>query len=90
MPHLRFTFGGRRLQARPGQTVAAALIENDILSWRRTRHSAAPRGLFCGIGVCYDCLLTVDGRPGQRACLVPLREGMTLTGDADAARSGDV
>ena len=35
-------------------------------------------GLFCGIGACYDCLLTIDGRPAQRACLVPVRDGMIL------------
>jgi predicted molibdopterin-dependent oxidoreductase YjgC len=34
--------------------------------------------LFCGIGACFDCLLTIDGRPAQRACLVPVRDGMIL------------
>ncbi|WP_418606078.1 (2Fe-2S)-binding protein [Georgenia sp. SUBG003] len=37
-----------------------------------------PRGIFCGIGICHDCLVTVDGVPNQRACLVPLRSGMVL------------
>ena len=77
-------FGGRQVPAREGQTVAGALIEAGIASWRTTRGSGRPRGLFCGIGVCFDCLLTIDGRPGQRACLVPARDGMVLGDDGDA------
>ncbi|WP_049572812.1 (2Fe-2S)-binding protein [Streptomyces sp. SBT349] len=76
------TFEGRPLPARPGQSVGAALTEAGVRAWRPTRDGAAPRGLFCGIGVCWDCLITVDGVPGQRACLVPARDGMVLTGDA--------
>jgi predicted molibdopterin-dependent oxidoreductase YjgC len=77
------TFGGRALDAREGQSVAAALIAAGVRSWRTTRRGARPRGLFCGIGTCFDCLLSIDGRPGQRACLVPVRDGMILgeTGD---------
>ncbi|WP_440712579.1 (2Fe-2S)-binding protein [Gordonia sp. FQ] len=73
----RFTFDGRPIDARPGQTVGAALTDAGVRSWRTTRFGDAPRGLFCGIGVCFDCLLTVDGAPNQRACMVPARAGMT-------------
>lgn len=73
-PSPGFTFDGRHIAHRPGQTVGAALVEHDILAWRTTRHDARPRGLFCGIGVCFDCLVTVDGTPNQRACLVPADE----------------
>jgi predicted molibdopterin-dependent oxidoreductase YjgC len=78
-PTLRMTIDGRQITARPGQSVGAALVDNGIRSWRTTRKHGRPRGLFCGIGVCYDCLITVDGRPNQRACLVPAAHGMTLT-----------
>jgi predicted molibdopterin-dependent oxidoreductase YjgC len=78
MTTVTITFAGAPLQARAGQTVAAALTEAGIRSWRTTRHHDRPRGLFCGIGICFDCLITVDGRPAQRACLVPVRDGMTL------------
>ena len=83
MSTVTITFAGRTLQARDGQSVAAALTAAGVRSWRTTRHGARPRGLFCGIGVCFDCLLTIDGRPAQRACLVPVRDGMILgeTGD---------
>ena len=56
-------FDGRPVPCEPGQTVAAALWAAGIRSWRTTAGSGAPRGLFCGIGACYDCLLTIDGRP---------------------------
>jgi predicted molibdopterin-dependent oxidoreductase YjgC len=74
-------FDDAPLAARPGQSVGAVLTEHGIRSWRTTRRGGAPRGLFCGIGVCYDCLITVDGRPGERACLVPARDGMVLSSE---------
>ncbi|WP_343299643.1 (2Fe-2S)-binding protein [Streptomyces sp. 5-6(2022)] len=75
----RLTFDGTTVTARPGQSVGAALVAAGIVAWRTTRREGRPRGLFCGIGVCFDCLITVDGRPGQRACLVPARDGMRLS-----------
>ncbi|MFE2039987.1 (2Fe-2S)-binding protein [Streptomyces sp. NPDC059477] len=72
------TFDGRQLPALPGQTVAAVLWAAGIVSWRTTRSTGSPRGVFCGIGICYDCLVTVDGRPDQRACLVPADPGADI------------
>ena len=80
-----YTFDGRELSARPGQSVGAALTDAGVRSWRTTRRREKPRGLFCGIGVCFDCLIEVDGRADQRACLTPVRPGMRLrTGDPEA------
>ena len=76
------TFNGAPLTAAPGATIAAALIGSGRQSWRTTRGGAA-RGLFCGIGVCFDCIVTIDGESGQRACMIPLANGMTIT-SADA------
>ncbi len=76
---MNLSFDGRKLRAEPGQTVAAALWAAGIRSWRTTRESGSPRGLFCGIGVCFDCLVTIDGTPNQRACLVPVRPDMMVT-----------
>jgi predicted molibdopterin-dependent oxidoreductase YjgC len=83
MSIVTMTFAGQTLPARDGQSVAAALTAAGVRSWRTTRRGERPRGLFCGIGACFDCLLTIDGRPAQRACLVPVRDGMILgeTGD---------
>ncbi|MEU8577857.1 (2Fe-2S)-binding protein [Streptomyces asoensis] len=69
------TFDGREIEALPGQTIAAALWTSGVTAWRTTRGTGRARGVFCGIGVCFDCLVTVDGRPGRRACLVPAVPG---------------
>ncbi|WP_205787373.1 (2Fe-2S)-binding protein [Specibacter cremeus] len=78
MPELSLTFDGAPLSARPGQTVGAALTDAGVVAWRTTRNAGRPRGLFCGIGVCFDCLIMVDGVANQRACLTPARGGMEL------------
>ena len=76
-PETPFTVSvdGHDVPALPGQTIAAVLWQAGISSWRRTRTNGRPRGVFCGIGVCFDCLATVNGRPNQRACLLPARPG---------------
>jgi hypothetical protein len=72
-------FNGEAIEAEAGRTVAAALIAAGRRSWRRTRRGGQPRGVFCGIGVCFDCLATINGRPNQRACLVEARPGDVVT-----------
>jgi hypothetical protein len=70
-----FSFAGKDIAAEPGQSVGAALIAAGHRSWRTTRHGGAPRGVFCGIGICFDCLVVVNGRPNQRACLTEACDG---------------
>jgi glycine/D-amino acid oxidase-like deaminating enzyme len=74
---VRITFDGTAIEALPGETVAAALAAADVVSVRQSK-SGAPRGPFCGMGVCFDCLVTVDGRPNQRACLTKVAAGMDV------------
>ena len=78
-PAFTFRFDGEPVVAAPGQTVAAALWAAGVRSWRTTRGTGSPRGLLCGIGVCFDCLVTIDGEPNQRACLVPARPELVVT-----------
>lgn len=85
-----FRFDGGEIPYVTGQSVGAALWASGVRSWRTTRVHGRPRGLFCGIGVCFDCLLVVDGRPDERACVVPARPGLDVrsqdgTGRADPA-----
>jgi predicted molibdopterin-dependent oxidoreductase YjgC len=61
-------FEGERIEARAGESLAAALVAHGVTSFRTTRLGTA-RGMFCGMGVCQDCLVEVDGRPNQRACM---------------------
>ena len=83
-----FDFDGRPVPFTSGQSVGAALWADGVRSWRRTRFGGRPRGLFCGIGVCFDCLVEVDGRPDQRACLVPARSGAVIRTQEGAGRAG--
>ncbi len=76
-------FDGRPIAALEGETIAAALSAAGIVAYRRTA-SGAPRGLYCGMGACFDCVVSVDGRIGQRACLTKVADGMRVTGDAPA------
>jgi hypothetical protein len=82
----QMTFRGTTIPAEPGQSVGAALVAAGVLDWRTTRKGSRPRGLFCGIGICFDCLISIDGTPGQRACLIPAGDGMNL--DDDHERRG--
>lgn len=77
------TFAGRSVPFVPGQSIGAALIAAGITSWRTTRVAARPRGLFCGIGVCFDCLVTVNDQASLRACLTEARPG-DIVGGSDA------
>jgi predicted molibdopterin-dependent oxidoreductase YjgC len=81
------TFDGRPLPVRPGQTVAAVLLAAGVRSWRTTRVAGRPRGLFCGIGACFDCLVTVNGTPSVRACLTEARPGDVITTQEGAGRA---
>jgi 2Fe-2S iron-sulfur cluster binding domain len=86
-----FSFDGAPVPFTGGQSVGAALIAAGVTSVRRTRRQGRPRGLFCGIGVCFDCLLRIDGAPNQRACLVTAGPGMVVqtqdgTGQDDLGR----
>ena len=76
---LTFLFEGREIEGRKGETIAAALTAAGILPIRRTRNGSA-RGLFCGMGVCQDCLVEIDGTPNQRACMTKLECGMRVVG----------
>jgi hypothetical protein len=74
---IHFIFDGEQLSAYPGDTIASALYALGRRSWRRSR-AGDERGLLCGIGVCFDCLLAVDGIVNLRACQTLLTEGMVV------------
>ena len=84
-----FTFDGREMRSEPGQSIAAALLANGIRSWRTTRVEGRPRGLFCGIGVCFDCLVTVNGIASRRACLTEVRDGDRVEHQEGAGHADD-
>ncbi|MET8570128.1 (2Fe-2S)-binding protein [Streptomyces sp. NPDC004783] len=75
---LRITVDGEPVEGIDGQTVAGVLLASGRLAWRRGR-SGAPRGVFCGIGVCFDCLVTVGDERDVRACRRRARDGDVVT-----------
>ena len=75
---LHFTFDGQEIVAYEGETVAAALLAAGRRALRLTDRRGEPRGLFCGMGVCFDCLIQVNGRPNVRACRTLAAEGLRV------------
>ena len=88
-PPVAITVDGKPISARTGDTVAAALIAAGIDHCRTTPVSGAPRAPYCLMGVCFECLVTVDGVGSRQGCLMPVRDGMTVetqTGKREAGR----
>lgn len=85
---VRFAFDGTTLEGVEGEPIAAALLAAGVRSLRRTRLRGEPRGIYCGIGHCFECRVTVDGSHGVRACLTPVREGMVVQSEEGAPLPG--
>jgi len=75
---VRFTFDGAPMQAREGDSVATALLAAGVTTCRTTPVSGAPRAPYCMMGVCFDCLVVIDGVGNRQACLVPVSDGMAV------------
>jgi predicted molibdopterin-dependent oxidoreductase YjgC len=76
-PAVEVVVEGRPVTAYLGETFATVLLAEGHLATRRTV-GGSPRGVFCGMGVCFDCLVVVDGVPNTRACVTWVREGMDV------------
>jgi len=77
---------GQPLEARRGESLATALWANGILDLNANATAEDPRGMFCGIGHCYACRVTLDGVEDVRSCLVPVRGGMQVNLNAHQPR----
>jgi predicted molibdopterin-dependent oxidoreductase YjgC len=80
---------GIAFQARAGDSVAAALLAAGHLASRTMPVSGAARGPFCLMGVCFDCLVTIDGVPNQQACMVAVAGGMRIATQHGMAALGE-
>jgi sarcosine oxidase subunit alpha len=69
---------GKDIRARAGDTVAGAMLAAGVDRFRTTPVTDSPRAPYCLMGVCFDCLVTIDGVGSRQACLVPVREGMSV------------
>jgi len=78
MPDPFFVFEGERIAFTPGMSVAAALLRAGVAHFRQTQVSDQPRGPFCMMGACFDCLLVIDGRPNRQGCMTLAEQGMNV------------
>lgn len=72
------TVDGAPVGAYEGESIATALLASGRRTFRQTRRTGAPRGLFCGMGVCYDCTVHVAGTGEVRSCVTPVEAGMRI------------
>ncbi|HEV8441165.1 MAG TPA: (2Fe-2S)-binding protein [Methylomirabilota bacterium] len=75
---LSILLDGQELTAYEGESIAAALLASGRRFTRSTARTGEVRGYFCGMGVCQDCLMTVDGLPNVRVCMTPVRPGLRV------------
>jgi hypothetical protein len=80
---------GRPVPATQGQTIAEAMLANGLRTFRNTR-SQSPRGVFCGMGICYECRMIVDGVPNVRTCMTPASPGVRVRVQDDGAIEMDL
>ncbi|MBX3539303.1 MAG: (2Fe-2S)-binding protein [Chelatococcus sp.] len=78
------TFDGRAIPFRPGDSIAAALLAAGVGSFRDSPIDGSQRAPYCMMGVCFECLIEVDGRQNQQACILPARAGMQIRRQAGA------
>lgn len=78
VPDTYIYYEGRKIPAVTGEPIAAALLAAGIRVLRYTPRKGQPRSVFCGIGRCNDCKMTVNGTPNIRTCITPVEEGMTV------------
>ena len=75
---VRFKMDGKEMEGYEGEPIAAALKAAGVMVHRYTQKEHKPRGIFCAIGRCTDCVMIVDGVPNVRTCITPLKAGMVV------------
>ncbi len=85
---LQIEVDGEPVDAYEGETIAAALIASGRRTLRHTAKNDAPRGIFCGMGVCFDCMMVVNGVPNVRTCVTPVEAGMKVETQREFGRQG--
>ncbi len=69
---------GEKLRAYEGETVAAALLATGRHAFRHTARRGEPRGVYCGMGVCFDCVMQINGIANVRTCQTRVSAGMSV------------
>lgn len=84
------TFDGSALTVPAGISVAAALLVGGVRDFRSSIVGEVPRAPYCMMGVCFECLVEIDGVPARQGCLVPVRDGMAIRRQIGAAHLDDL
>lgn len=79
---------GEEIKAREGEMIAAALLAGGKNVFRYTNKRHEPRGIYCGIGRCTDCVMIVNGVPNVRTCVTPVEAGMIIETQQGIGRWG--
>ena len=75
---IRFSVDGKEFSAAAGDTVAAAMLSSGVVTCRKSAVTGADRAPYCLMGVCFECLVTIDGVGNRQACLIAVEEGMQV------------
>lgn len=87
---IEFYFNHKKLNGYEGEPIAASLLANGIKTIRTCEITGENRGIFCGIGHCYECRAEVDGVPNVRTCLTPNREGIEVFSSNPSLNKGEL
>ncbi|MCX8453667.1 sarcosine oxidase subunit alpha [Paenarthrobacter ureafaciens] len=86
---IEFEFDGTTYRGRQGDSIASALLANGVRTLRYSNRDGEPRGIYCGIGHCFECRMTVNGVPSIRACITPACDGDVLESQGESRREND-
>ena len=87
---VQVTIDGKAYEANKGEVIAAVLMANGIMTHRYTYSHHEPRGIYCGIGQCTDCVMVVNGQPNVRTCITPVENGMVIETQEGFGKGGAV
>lgn len=88
MDYVTINCDGIKILAIKGEPIAAALLAAGVRTFRKTVKTGEPRGLYCGIGQCNDCIMEVNGVPNIRTCVTLVEEGMIIKTQEGLGKSG--
>jgi predicted molibdopterin-dependent oxidoreductase YjgC len=77
-PQVAIRIGGREVAAPEGDNLAAVLLREGFTPFRATPVSGSGRNAYCMMGICFDCLVTIDGVPNRQACMEQVRAGLAI------------
>lgn len=90
LEQVTIAFEGKAMRVPAGVSVAAALLVGGLQEFRSSVTSGSPRAPYCMMGVCFECLVEIDGVPARQSCLVQVRDGMQVRRQTGATRVDDI